>query len=110
MYAVASKSTVMAAKPVVATRRPARAQVKVVGSAENNKKGESMVAQRRTVFAGLAAALAAASIAPQQARAAKSQAQAQQGGQAGQNDTEPVTRACSNDPTSKECQEEAAKR
>mmetsp|Transcript_11430 Transcript_11430/g.20678 ORF Transcript_11430/g.20678 Transcript_11430/m.20678 type:complete len:104 (-) Transcript_11430:123-434(-) len=103
MYAVASKSAVVTAKPVSA-RRNARSQVKVVGSAEQKRE----VAQRRTVFAGLAAAAAVVATAPKQARA-ENQAM-NQGGQAGENDTEPVTRVCSEHPTSKVCQEEAAKR
>mmetsp|Transcript_22875 Transcript_22875/g.40714 ORF Transcript_22875/g.40714 Transcript_22875/m.40714 type:complete len:93 (-) Transcript_22875:423-701(-) len=92
MNAVATKSAVVAAKPVAA-RRQARAQVKVVASGQ--KKQE--VAQRRTVFAGLAAAVVAAAIAPKQA-------------QAEERSSETVSRLCSSNPTSKACLEESAKR
>mmetsp|Transcript_38354 Transcript_38354/g.98054 ORF Transcript_38354/g.98054 Transcript_38354/m.98054 type:complete len:92 (-) Transcript_38354:71-346(-) len=91
MYAVASKSAVVVAKPV-ASRRQARAQVKVVASAEKKQQ----VAQRRAVFAGLAA-VAAAAMVPKQA-------------QAEERSGETISRLCASNPTSKACLEESAKR
>merc|ERR1712005_21702 len=90
MHAIASKSALVAAKPVAA-RRQARAQVKVVA---REKKQE--VAQRRAVFTGLFAAAAVAAL-PKPAQAEE------------RTDTL-ISKLCASNPTSKACLQDSAKR
>mmetsp|Transcript_8758 Transcript_8758/g.25229 ORF Transcript_8758/g.25229 Transcript_8758/m.25229 type:complete len:91 (+) Transcript_8758:263-535(+) len=90
MYAVASKSALVAAKPV-AVRRQARVQVKFVAQ---EKKQE--VAQRRAIFSGLLAA-AAVAVLPKEAKAEERSPAL-------------IKALCAANPTSKACLENSAKR